>query len=262
MDILEKICSDKKDVVERDKSLRSFTLVRQEAEGIGTKSQFQSTLVNKVFNKEIAVIAEIKHKSPSQGILTSDFDVSYIAREYKKGGASCISVLTDNKYFLGKDEYIIEAKNASNLPILRKDFIIDPYQIYQSKIIGADAILLIMSCLSLEEAKEFEEIAYSLGLDVLVETHNEKEIEQALELKTKLIGVNNRNLKTLDISLKNIENLSKFIPDDRIIICESGISSKQDLNKITDLNIYGFLIGGYLMKSGDISGKLAALVEC
>lgn len=259
-DILNKICHDKQDIIVADKALKSLNDLRNEVEQIKTKSCFQEKIIQKIQNQEIAIIAEIKQKSPSQGILNKDFNVSNIATQYQQGGATCISVLTDNKYFAGKNEYVKQAKIASKLPILRKDFIIDPYQIYQSKAIGSDAILLIMSCLSLSQAKEFEEIAFSLGLDVLVEAHTESEIENALSLKTKLIGINNRNLKTLDTSLDNIKNLSNLIPSDRITICESGINNKHDLDKITSLSIYSFLIGGYLMKGNDIIPKLSELL--
>ena len=256
-DILRKICADRELTIAEDKLLLSDLEIRELAEKIKKKSNFQEIISNKHNNKEIAIIAEIKQKSPSQGVLAVDFNVADIAKKYQLGGATAISVLTEQKYFAGKDEYIRTAKAAANLPILRKDFIIDPYQIYQAKYIGSDAILLIMSCLSLEQAKEFEQIAHSLHMDVLVETHNEKEIEQALELNTKLIGINNRNLKTLDISLNNIKNLSNLIPQDKIIICESGINNKADLQDVTELGIYSFLIGGYFMKNiEDIPDKL------
>ena len=261
-DILQKICADRKLTVAEDKLSLSDLEIRKLAEKINKISNFQEVISNKHYNKEIAIIAEIKQKSPSQGMLVADFNVADIAKKYKLGGAAALSVLTEQKYFAGKDEYINIAQASANLPILRKDFIIDPYQIYQAKYIGSDAILLIMSCLSLEQAKEFEQIAHSLHMDVLVETHNEKEIEQALELNTKLIGINNRNLKTLDISLNNIKNLSNFIPQDKIIICESGINSKDDLQAILELDIYCFLIGGYFMKDiNDIQNKLANLTD-
>lgn len=259
--ILKQICLDKKHLVAEEKELKSFEIIKKEAEGITTESNFQESLYTKINNKEIAIIAEIKRKSPSHGILNHNFNIKNIAENYKKGGATCISVLTDYKYFAGKNEYINIVKTISGLPILRKDFIIDPYQIYQAKTIGSDAILLIMSCLSMDQAKEFEDIASSIGLDILVETHNEDEIAKALELNTKLIGINNRNLKTLDISLNNIKNLAELIPNNKIIICESGINSKKDLDMITNLDIYGFLIGGYLMKGEEhISDRLSDLL--
>ena len=248
-DILKKICDDRKLSIAQDKKKLPLEKLINLASNIKTKSNFLANIIAREAQKKIAIIAEIKHKSPSQGQLTDDFDVAKIAQSYNEGGAACISVLTEPKYFAGDDSYINIAKKASDLPVLRKDFIIDPYQIYQAKYLGSDAILLIMSALSLNQAKEYEAIARSLNMDVLVETHNQYEIEQALQLKTKLIGVNNRNLKTLDISLDNIKQLKNLIPKDKIIICESGINSENDLKIMLDLDIYVFLIGGYLMNN-------------
>jgi indole-3-glycerol phosphate synthase len=260
-DILKKICNDRKLSVAQDKKKLPLQKIIDLASNIDSKSDFLSYISSKYLQKQVAIIAEIKHKSPSQGKLTNNFDVAKIAESYNRGGAACISVLTEPKYFSGDDAYIGIAKKASNLPVLRKDFIIDPYQIYQAKYLGSDAILLIMSALSLMQAKEYESIAHSLNMDVLIETHNQQEIEQALQLKSKLIGVNNRNLKTLDISLDNIKELKNLIPQDRIIICESGINSKTDLQIMLDLDIYVFLIGGYLMnKPTDIEKNLSQLV--
>lgn len=259
--ILTEICSYKKDIIAADKQQISFETIRKLSEKNLDKSNFQNNIVAKTNRNQLAIIAEIKKKSPSQGEVTKTFDVQKIASSYKTGGATCISVLTDKKYFDGDNSYVKTAKTASNLPILRKDFIIDPYQIYQSKLIGSSAILLIMSCLSLKQAIEFEEIATSLNLDVLVETHNESEIKQAIQLKTKLVGINNRNLKNLETSLDNVKNLFNQIPDDKVVICESGINSKSDLTKIKKLGIYSFLIGGYFMKQSNITAAFKKIMS-
>ncbi len=249
--ILQEICANKKKIIKAEKTILSLAELKNSLNNNHSKSLFLKNIEAKIASKKLAIIAEIKQKSPSKGILIKNFDLAKIARSYEKGGAVAMSILTDYKYFAGKNEYLKLAKKHSSLPILRKDFIVDEYQIYQSKLIGADAILLIMSILTLDQAKEYEEIASNLGLDILVESHNEKELEQALNLKTKLIGINNRNLKNLDISLDNIEKLRKFIPNDKIAICESGIGSLEDFRKIKKSGINSFLIGHFLIKQQD-----------
>jgi len=258
-DILKEICEYKKEVVIRDSQDISMEKMRSLAKNINVPSQFTSNIEAKLQNNQTAIIAEIKKKSPSQGLIREDFNVAQIAKDYKDGGAACISVLTDEKYFAGSNEYVKIAKENSDLPILRKDFIIDPYQIYQSKYLGADAILLIMAYLSVEQAKEYEEIANSIGLDVLVESFNEDELKDSLELKTKLIGINNRNLKTLDTSLENITTLKTLIPKSRLAICESGINSIQDFQEIKNLGINCFLIGGFFMKQKNVKDSISHL---
>jgi len=260
-DILKEICEYKKEIVIRDSREISFEKMRQLASEIKTKSNFTNNLKERIDNNQTAIIAEIKKKSPSQGLIRDDFNVKEIATNYKEGGATCISVLTDEKYFAGSNEYVKIAKEASNLPILRKDFIIDEYQIYQAKQLGADAILLIMACLSKEQAKEYEEIANSIGLDVLVESFNEDELVDSLELKTPLVGVNNRNLKTLNTSLDNIKNLKAMVSNDRILVCESGINKLEDFQEIKKLEINCFLIGGYFMAQKNIKESLMSFLK-
>jgi indole-3-glycerol phosphate synthase len=257
--ILEQICEYKKTIITRDKRNISLTEAKILASKIDIKPKFYKAINNKLNNNQIAIIAEIKEKSPSQGVINNNFSLTNISKSYKDGGACAISVLTDEKYFNGKNENIKIVKNNANLPILRKDFIIDEYQIYQSKIIGADAILLIMSCLTLNKAKIFANIAKDIGLDILVETHNQTEIEQALEIDANLIGINNRNLKTLDISLTNVITLQKFIPKNKILICESGINSISDINILHQKNINAFLIGGFLLKQDNIAATLTKI---
>lgn len=260
-DILKEICSYKKEIVARDKQDVSLAELRKQAENITSAPRFLKNITQQIALDKNAIIAEIKQKSPSQGLMQQNIDVAKIAAQYAKGDAAAISVLTDEKYFGGKNEYVALAKQASNLPILRKDFMIDEYQIYQAKTIGAEAILLIMSALSVAQAQEFEALAFELGLDVLIETHNAPEIEQALQLKSKLIGVNNRNLKTLDTSLDNIKNLQQLIPNDKILVCESGINSLADFEQLKELKLNCFLIGGFLMKNPEPNNILEDLVK-
>ena len=225
------------------------------------KRNFTTSLENKIKNKNTAIIAEVKKASPSKGIIRKDFDPIKIAQIYEKSGASCISVLTDEKYFMGKNEYLTQISDKVNLPILRKDFIVDSYQIYQSKLIGADCILLIMAMIDLETALEFERTANNIGLEVLIEVHNQEELEKALKLRSKLIGINNRNLKTLKVDINNSINLAKLVPSDKLIICESGIYNKEDINLMKNSEIYAFLIGESLMISDDISKSFNDLID-
>ena len=258
--ILQEINNYKKEIIIRDKKLQSLAFLKNKTESNKAISNFSQNIEDKIAKQETAIIAEIKQQSPSQGVLKEqNFSVAGIAQSYKKGGASCISVLTDEKYFSGKNEFVEIAKQASGLPILRKDFIIDEYQIYQAKAIGADAILLIMASLSQSQAIEYEQIANSIGLDVLVESFNEEELEQSLNLKTKLIGINNRNLKTLATNISTIFDLQHKIPKDKILICESGINAIEDFEQVKKTNINAFLIGGFLMQENDPAKTLKSL---
>ena len=259
--ILTEICAYKQDIIIRDQRSLSLKQVKEQVLNLANKSNFTKSILHQIAENKPAIIAEIKQKSPSQGLLKETINVAEIANSYKNGGACCLSVLTDEKYFQGSNEYIKIAKENSALPILRKDFLIDEYQIYQAKYIGADAILLIMSCLSKAQAKEYEELANSLGLDVLVESYNEEELINSLALKTRLIGINNRNLKTLATSLDNIKNLKKHLPEDKILICESGINSFADYQTLRSFGLNSFLIGGYLMKQNNISIALEELIN-
>lgn len=245
-DTLNKIVSYKKDFVAKRKARNP--LAAHDIKAKAGNDIFTQAIKAKIATNNPAYICEIKKASPSLGDINLDVDVGEQAKKYLDLGATCLSVLTDEKFFKGHDDDVLKAKNACNLPILRKDFIIDPYQIYESKLIGADAILLIMAILDTKQALEFEQIAFELGLSVLIESHNQEELEKALLLKSPLIGINNRNLKTLEISLENTAKLVDSIPNDRIIISESGIGSKEDINYLQSLGAKGFLIGTNLMK--------------
>jgi len=258
--ILNKIIEQKKVEITKEKQELPLKDIKNQLQNNNfPKNSFISKIESDIAKNNIAIIAEVKKASPSKGVIREDFDHLEIAKIYENYGASSISVLTDEKFFQGSKEYLTEIKNQVNLPLLRKDFIIDPYQIYQAKLIGADCILLIMSILSEEEAINLEKIAIKNDLDVLVEVHNEEELQKALKLQTKLIGINNRNLKNMTIDINNSINLSKNIPQDKIIVCESGISDKNDIKLMQENNINCFLIGELFMRQNDIGKKLQEL---
>jgi indole-3-glycerol phosphate synthase len=204
-------------------------------------------------------ICEIKKASPSKGIISRDFKYKEIALEYEKAGAAAISVLTEPDFFLGKNEYLSEIKKEAKIPVLRKDFIIDEFQIYEAKIIGADAILLICAILSFDDLKRFMSAAESIGLSCHVEIHNEKEAETALKADAKIIGVNNRDLTTFQVDLQNGIRLRRLIPQDKIFVSESGIKTKEDIDSLKANKVNAVLIGEELMKSGDVKEKLRQL---
>lgn len=258
--ILNKIIEQKKVEITKEKQELPLKDIKNQLQNNNfPKNSFISKIESDIAKNNIAIIAEVKKASPSKGVIREDFDHLEIAKIYENYGASSISVLTDEKFFQGSKGYLTEIKNQVNLPLLRKDFIIDPYQIYQAKLIGADCILLIMSILSEEEAINLEKIAIKNDLDVLVEVHNEEELQKALKLQTKLIGINNRNLKNMTIDINNSINLSKNIPQDKIIVCESGISDKNDIKLMQENNINCFLIGELFMRQNDIGKKLQEL---
>jgi indole-3-glycerol phosphate synthase len=220
---------------------------------------FANALRSRIEQQTPAVIAEIKKASPSKGILRDPFHPAHIAESYEKGGAACLSVLTDRDFFHGSEVYLQEARHACSLPVIRKDFIVDPYQVYESRAIGADCILLISACLSKSQMQELEGIAHEIGLDVLAEVHNDEEMDDALTLRTPLLGINNRNLHTFDVSLETTARLHKRIDKKRLAITESGILSRTDVETMTNQGIYGFLVGESFMRAGDPGRKLQEL---
>lgn len=217
------------------------------------------TFENALKTKEIALICEVKKASPSKGIISEHFPYLQIAKEYEKAGANAISVLTEPHFFLGSNEYLREIKKVVNIPVLRKDFIIDPYQIYEAQLIGADAILLICSLLDTKQLKEYIKIADSLGLSSLVEAHDEVELNSALEAGARVIGVNNRNLKTFEVDIRTSIKLRELVPTDKVFVSESGIKTNEDIYELRQNGTNAVLIGETLMRSGDISAELESL---
>jgi indole-3-glycerol phosphate synthase len=206
------------------------------------------------------LITEIKKSSPSRGLIRADFNPAELAVAYAKGGAVCLSVLTDAPYFQGNSDDLRAARAAVKLPVLRKDFILDPWQIYESRAIGADCILLIMAVLGDAQARELEELARALEMDVLAEVHDEPELERALGLCTPLLGINNRDLKTMETTLATTERLSKFVPPDRFLVSESGIQTQADIERLQKVCVQGFLVGESLMREPDVTAAVRRLL--
>ena len=248
--ILNKILTTKSSEILEAKKFLSIDQLKKKILELDKPTDFIQALRNKHAKAEAGVIAEIKKASPSKGIIRENFDPELIARSYESGGAACLSVLTDRNYFQGHPDFIKQVKLSSKLPVLRKDFIIDPYQIYESRALGADCILLIVAALDLKEMKELESIANDLGMAVLVESHNQQELDAALELSTPLIGINNRDLKTFDVSLKTSIDLVKSIKG-RIPITESGIFNHEDVKLMNENHINTFLVGEAFMRKND-----------
>lgn len=220
---------------------------------------FTDALRNRIAAKTPAVIAEIKKASPSKGIIRDPFIPQAIAESYEKGGAACLSVLTDQDFFQGHEDYLKAARAACSLPVIRKDFMVAPYQVYESRAMGADCILLIAACLSKYQMQELEGIAHDIGLDVLVEVHNSEEMDDALTLSTPLVGINNRDLHTFEVSLDTTFKLHERISQERLTITESGIMTRNDVQAMTDQGIYGFLVGESFMRAPEPGEKLQEL---
>ncbi len=258
-DILKKILATKHEEVAAAKDAKPLSVVRAEAEAQTSIRNFAGALQTKVAAGRAAVIAEIKKASPSKGVIHEDFHPAEIAVSYEKHGAACLSVLTDRQYFQGAPEYLLAARAACALPVLRKDFLVDPYQVYEARAMGADAILLIVSALSLAEMQEFEAIASGLGMSVLVEVHDAAELEQALQLKTPLLGINNRNLRTFEVSLQNTLDLLPRIPAGKLVVTESGILAPADVALMRQHVVNAFLVGEAFMRAPEPGVALADL---
>lgn len=258
---LDKICADKAELVARRKKERPLAALEADARAAGPARGFVRALRTAVTAGRYGLIAEIKKASPSKGLIRPDFDPPSLAAAYAEGGATCLSVLTDTPYFEGDDSYLVAARAAAPaLPALRKDFLIDPYQVVESRALGADCILLIMACLSDGLAADLHAAADAHGMDVLIEVHDQAELERALKLKSQLIGINNRNLKTLSVSLNVTLELVQLIPRDRLAISESGLDSQQDLARMAGAGARCFLIGESFMRKPDVAAAVRAMI--
>jgi indole-3-glycerol phosphate synthase len=255
--ILDKIVAETHIRIEELKAVKSYAAVKKEALAAPVNSPF--SFENALKTDDMSFICEVKKASPSKGIISEHFPYLEVAREYERAGAAAISVLTEPAFFLGSDVYLKEIKQEVKLPVLRKDFTIDPYQIYEAKLLGADAVLLICAILDTGTIREYIKTADLLGLSCLVEAHDEKELSSALEAGARLIGVNNRNLKTFEVDLNNSVRLRKLVPGDRIFVSESGIKTPGDISLLGKNGTNAVLIGETLMKSGNISEELKQL---
>jgi len=258
-DILNKIVAVKREEVAAAVKRKPLAAMRFDAESRVLTRDFVGALRAKIVAGKSAVIAEIKKASPSKGVLRADFIPADIAQSYAEHGAACLSVLTDKDFFQGSIDYLKQARASCSLPVLRKDFIIDPYQVYESRVMGADCILLIAACLDDAQMKALEALAFSLGMAVLVEVHDCAELDRALKLKTPLLGINNRNLQTFEVSLDTTLGLVKDVPADRLLVTESGISTPADVARLREAKVNAFLVGEAFMRAEDPGVALAGL---
>jgi indole-3-glycerol phosphate synthase len=260
-DTLARIVADKQAHVAARRQERPLAEVEAAAKVADAPRGFARALKSAIAGGRYGLIAEIKKASPSKGLIRPDFDPPSLARAYASGGATCLSVLTDEPYFQGRDEFLVQARRAVSLPALRKDFMIDPYQVAEARALGADCILLIMACLDDALACELARLAHAWGMDVLVEVHDEAELERALAVDGDLIGVNNRNLKTLAVDLATTEQLAPKVPKDRVLVAESGLGTPADLLRMAKVGASAFLIGESFMRQPDVEAAVRALLE-
>jgi indole-3-glycerol phosphate synthase len=259
-DILEKIVAVKRDEIAAAKKKVSPEAMRADAESRVLTRDFEGALRRKIAAGQSAVIAEIKKASPSKGVLRAgEFIPADIAQSYADSGAACLSVLTDRQFFQGQPDYLKQARASCDLPVLRKDFMVDAYQIHESRAMGADCVLLIVACLDDAQMQELEAIARGLDMAVLVEVHDRAELERALKLKTPLVGINNRNLRTFEVTLDTTLGMLKDVPSDRLVVTESGILAKQDVQTMRGAGVNAFLVGEAFMRADDPGEALAAL---
>ncbi len=256
-DILNKILATKQEEIAASKGVISLEQLQKQAEAQPEPRDFVGAIHAKVVANKPAVIAEIKKASPSKGVIRENFSPAEIAKSYQKGGAACLSVLTDAQYFQGSAEYLKQARAACKLPVLRKDFMIDSYQVFEARAMGADCILLIVAALELNQMRALEQLAHELGMAVLVEVHDADELELALHLDTPLVGINNRNLRTFDVTLQTTLDLLKVLPDDRFVVTESGIFTPEDVKLMLDNDVHAFLVGEAFMRQSDPGAELA-----
>jgi len=259
-DVLAKICADKQDHVAKQKVARPLSTIEDLARAASAPRGFADALRAARTEGRYGLICEIKKASPSKGLIRADFDPPALARAYAAGGATCLSVLTDTPYFQGEDGYLSAARDAVSLPALRKDFMVDPYQIPEARALGADCILLIMAALEDSLAAELESAAFEWGMDVLIEVHDGQELDRAHLLKSPMIGINNRNLKTLDVNIQTTLDLAGRVAQDRFVIGESGLYTRADLDRLATAGVNSFLIGESLMRQPDVEAAVRSLL--
>jgi indole-3-glycerol phosphate synthase len=258
-DILEEIMAVKRQEVAAALKRKPLALIRADAESRVLTRDFVGALRSKIAAGEAAVIAEVKKASPSKGVLRADFIPADIAQSYAEHGAACLSVLTDQQFFQGSTDYLKQARASCSLPVLRKDFMLDAYQVYEARAMGADCILLIAACLDDAQMQALESLAMSLDMAVLVEVHDRAELDRALKLKTSLLGINNRNLKTFDVSLDTTLDMLKDVPADRLLVTESGVRSAADVQRLRAAGVQAFLVGEAFMRADEPGEALAEL---
>jgi indole-3-glycerol phosphate synthase len=260
IDVLARICADTRAETAARKAAKSLEEIRAEARAAERPRGFGRALMDATAAGKPGLITEIKKASPSGGVIREDFDPAALARAYAAGGAVCLSVLTDYPHFQGSIAHLQAARGAVRLPVIRKDFILEPWQVYESRAIGADCILLIMAALTDDEARGLEDLARGLDMDVLAEVHDEAELERALGLQTPLLGINNRNLKTLETRIETTEALSRMVPPDRFLVSESGIKTNEDIMRLQKVCVQGFLVGESLMRQADVTMAVKTLL--
>ena len=258
-DILDKIVAVKRDEISLARRKRDLLSLRRDAESLGGQREFIRSLRDRIAGGGAGVIAEIKKASPSKGVLREKFEPAAIAESYAEHGAACLSVLTDGQFFQGSAAYLEQARAACPLPVLRKDFMVDAYQLFESRAMGADCILLIVACLDDALMADLEAQAHALGMAVLVEVHDGAELDRALRLKTPLVGINNRNLRTFEVTLQTTLDLLPRVPGDRLLVTESGILSRDDVQRMRDANVHAFLVGEAFMRAAKPGVALADL---
>jgi indole-3-glycerol phosphate synthase len=258
-DILDKIVAVKREEIAAAKKRKPLEAVRDDALSRVLTRDFVGALRTKIAAGQAAVIAEVKKASPSKGVLRPDFIAADIAQSYAEHGAACLSVLTDRQFFQGEPDYLKQARASCDLPVLRKDFLVDAYQVYESRVMGADCILLIAACLDDAQMAEMEAIARSLDMAVLVEVHDAQELQRALKLKTPLVGINNRNLRTFEVSLDTTLGMMKDLPADRLLVTESGILQRDDVQRMRAAGVHAFLVGEAFMRAEDPGKALSDL---
>jgi len=260
-DILHKIVAVKREEIAAARKHRDEVALRRDAESLGGQRDFLSSLREKIAGANAAVIAEIKKASPSKGVLREHFMPGEIAASYERHGAAGLSVLTDAQFFMGSPSYLEQARAACALPVLRKDFMVDAYQVFEARAMGADCILLIAACLDDAQMTDLEAQAHALGMAVLVEVHDGAELERALRLSTPLVGINNRNLRSFDVTLETTLSLLGQVPADRLLVSESGILARADVQRMRSANVHAFLVGEAFMRAADPGAALQALFE-